>query len=312
MSVLIFEENEMLENIKINPEFERLIPPLVDDEFELLERNILAEKEIYTPLFVWNGYIIDGHHRYRILLENKDIKFRVIEKEFENKYEAMSWMCDNQLGRRNLTAENKKYLVGKKYAAEKTAKGATDGFRGNRYQKLVKGKNCPLLENNDSHQTRKRIAEETGTTIGYVRFADEFAKGVDAAEEAVPGIKKDILSGKIKKPAKEIAEIAKAPVEQRKALTENLLITKTKTNAPSDVKQNIKSTRAGMRNVDTPVTDESVLETLNGTIDMFIQNCESIFNNYPNILEDKANFQKVLKILEKANKYINKIKGDKK
>ena len=67
-----------------------------------------------------------------------------------------------------------------------------------------------------------------------------------------------------------------------------------------------------MRNVDTPVTDESVLETLNGTIDMFIQNCESIFNNYPNILEDKANFQKVLKILEKANKYINKIKGDKK
>ena len=77
-------------------------------------------------------------------------------------------------------------------------------------------------------------------------------------------------------------------------------------------KYNDKSTRAGMRNVDTPVTDESVLETLNGTIDMFIQNCESIFNNYPNILEDKANFQKVLKILEKANKYINKIKGDKK
>ena len=111
---------------------------------------------------------------------------------------------------------------------------------------------------------------------------------------------------------KEIAEIAKAPVEERKALTENLLLRKEKTNVPSDVKQNIKSTRAGMRNVDTPVTDESVLETLNGTIDMFIQNCESTFNNYPNILEDKANFHKVLKILEKANKYINKIKGDKK
>ena len=145
----------------------------------------------------------------------------------------------------------------------------------------------------------------------YVRRAEGFAKGVNAAEEAIPGIKKEILSGKIKRRDKEIADIAKAPVEQRKALTENLLLRKEKTNVPSDVKQNIKSTRADMRNVDTPVTDESVFETLNGTIDMFIQNCESTFNNYPNILEDNTNFHKVLKILEKANKYINKIKGDK-
>lgn len=302
----------MFENIKINPEFERLIPPLVEDEFELLKSNILSEQEIYTPIFIWNGFIIDGHHRFKILSENKDIKFRVVEKKFNNKYEAMSWICNNQLGRRNLTPENKKYLIGKRYDAEKKANGASDGFRGNRYKKLVVGENGPLLKSSSPHITRARIAEETGTTLSYVRHADEFAKGVDAAEEAVPGIKKEILSGKIKKPAKEIAEIAKAPPEQRQALTENLIITKVKTNSSSGVKQNIKSTRAGMRNVDTPVTDESVLETLNGTIDMFIKNCESTFNNYPNILEDKDNFQKVLKILEKANKYINKIKGDKK
>lgn len=66
-----------------------------------------------------------------------------------------------------------------------------------------------------------------------------------------------------------------------------------------------------MRNVDTPVTDKSVLETLNGTVDMFINNCESTFNSYPDFLENSDNFQKVLKILDKANKYINKIKGDK-
>lgn len=74
----------MLENIKINPEFELLIPALVDDEFELLEKNIISEGEIYTPLFVWNGYIIDGHHRYRILLKHPTIKFSVVEKH-ENK-----------------------------------------------------------------------------------------------------------------------------------------------------------------------------------------------------------------------------------
>ncbi|MBR5246735.1 MAG: hypothetical protein IKV25_05125 [Clostridia bacterium] len=298
----------MLENIKINPEFEHLIPPLVDDEFELLKSNILSEQEIYTPIFVWNEFIIDGHHRFKILSENRDIKFRIVEKKFDNKYEAMSWICNNQLGRRNLTPENKKYLIGKRYDAEKLSYGSVERIT------VKKNKSCPSSQNGNlgtGMKTCERIAEETGTSKNYVLRADEFAKGVDAAEEAVPGIKKEILTGKIKKPAKEIAEIAKAPVEQRKVLTENLLIKKEKTNQPSDVKQNIKSTRAGMRNVDTPVSDESVLETLNGTVDMFINNCESTFNSYPNFLENSDNFQKVLKILEKANKYINEIKGDK-
>ena len=301
----------MLENIKINHEFERLIPPFLDEEFELLKKDILSAGEVYTPIFTWNGYIVDGHHRYKILSDNREILFRVVEKSFENKYEAISWICNNQLGRRNLTPENKKYLVGKRYEAEKMAHGSTKRFEANNEDSSPSGQNGHLENSEKNSKTRIKVAKETGTSPGYVRHADDFAKGVDAAEEVEPGIKKEILSGKFKKKDKYIAEIAKAPVEQRKALTENLLISKVKTNAPSDVKKNIKSTRAGMRNVDTPITDESVLETLNGTVDMFISNCESTFNSYPDFLENSDNFQKVLKILEKANKYINKIKGDK-
>lgn len=300
----------MLENIKINPEFERLIPPLTDDEFELLESNILSEGEIYTPIFVWNGYIIDGHHRSRILTEHKEIPYRVTEKHFDNKYEAMSWICNNQLGRRNLTPENKKYLIGKRYDAEKKANGASDGFRGNQYKDLVGSQNGNLPKNQKKSKTCERIAEEIGTSKNYVLRADEFAKGVDAADEVVPGIKKDILSGKIKKPAKDISAIAKAPVEEHKSLTENLRLTKVYDKPSGDLKQNIKSIAAEMRDVNTPVTDESVLESLEGTIDMFIETCESTFVDHPNILLIEENYQKVLKILDKAKQYINKIKGE--
>ena len=216
----------MLENIKINPEFEMLIPPLEEDEFEVLEENILSEGEIYTPIFIWNGYIIDGHHRYKILCEHRNIKYKIVEKNFENKYEAVSWMCNNQLGRRNLSPENKKYLIGSRYEAEKMSYGASDGFRGNRHQKLVSGQNDHLLESEKNAKTCEKIAKEVGVSERYVRRAEDFAKGVNAAEEAVPGIKKEILSGKIKRRAKEIADIAKAPVEQRKVLTENLLLRK--------------------------------------------------------------------------------------
>lgn len=297
----------MLENIKINPEFERLIPPLTDDEFELLESNILSEGEIYTPIFVWSGYIIDGHHRFRILTEHKEIPYRVTEKHFDNKYEAMSWICNNQLGRRNLTPENKKYLIGKRYDAEKLAHGSIERIIGIKKEVFPSSQNGNLGK---KVKTCERIAEETGTSKNYVLRADEFAKGVDAADEVVPGIKKDILSGKIKKPAKDISAIAKAPVEERKSLTENLRLTKVYDKPSGDLKQNIKSIAAEMRDVDTPITDESVLESLEGTIDMFIETCESTFVDHPNILLIEENYQKVLKILDKAKQYINKIKGE--
>ena len=300
----------MIENLKINPEFEHLIPPLIDDEFDVLEANILSEGEIYTPIFVLNGYIIDGHHRHKILIKHDNIKFRIIEKEFENKYEAMSWMCNNQLGRRNLTPENRKYLDGKKYDAEKRSYGSSDGFRGNQHKKVVDGYFSHLPKEQKAN-TRQRVAEETGTTQAYVRFADEFAKGVDAAEEAVPGIKKEILSGKIKKPAKEIAEIAKAPIEERRALTENLRLIKNKEEKDKShktIKSDLKVISAEMRDVDAPVSDESVIESLDGTVDMFIETCETTFVDHPQILVKEDLYQEVKQILDKAIQYINKIK----
>lgn len=298
----------MIDNLKINPEFELLIPALIDDEFELLEKNIVLEGEIYTPIFVWNGYIIDGHHRYRILLKHKNIKYRVVEKEFQNKYEAMSWMCNNQLGRRNLTPENRKYLIGKKYNAEKSAHGSQTRFYSANEENPPSGYFSHLDENQKNGSTRKRVAEETGTTQAYVRFADEFARGVDAAEEAVPGIKKEILSGKIKKSAKEIAEIAKAPEEERKTLTENLrLITPNQKTTKKTIGE-IKSIVSDMHDLETPVTDESVLESLDGIVNMFIETCQTTFWDHPNILLNDEHLNRVLEILEKANQYILTIK----
>ena len=50
--------------------------------------------------------------------------------------------------------------------------------------------------------------------------------GVDAAEEAVPGIKQEILTGSIKPTEKAVASIAKAPPEERPALVQQLRQTK--------------------------------------------------------------------------------------
>ena len=132
-----------ISDLIIDEEFESVIPPLTDEEFELLKESILNDGEVYHPLVIWNNIIVDGHHRYKILKEHPEIKYRITAREFENRYEAISWICLNQLGRRNLNDAQKKMLIGRRYKAEKASLGASDGFRGNQHRKLVKEQNVP-------------------------------------------------------------------------------------------------------------------------------------------------------------------------
>ena len=102
-----------LSQLKIDPEFQGKIPPLQFEEEQQLEQNIIAEGRLLNPIITWNGYILDGHTRYRILKKHGFIKFEVEEIQLANKYEALAWICKNQLGRRNLSPERKKLLLGK-------------------------------------------------------------------------------------------------------------------------------------------------------------------------------------------------------
>ena len=109
----------MLGVLKIDPEFEKVIPPLTKDEYHQLEENILDDGRIMMPIAVWGDIIVDGHNRYRIAREYGDIPFSTTQLDFDNRHEAIAWICKNQLGRRNLSDEQRVYLLGKRYAAEK-------------------------------------------------------------------------------------------------------------------------------------------------------------------------------------------------
>ena len=200
-----------LNALKIDPEFQGKIPPLTFEELEQLEKNIVNDGKVINPIIVWNGLIVDGHNRYAILQKHPDIPYTVHEKEFADRYEAIIWICKNQLGRRNLTPEQKKYLVGKQYEAEKCSNG------GDRKSAVTKSgaQNEHLIKR---QKTCEKIATEIGATPIFVRRSEEFAKGVDAAEEAVPGTRQKVLSGEVKPTAAEIASVARAPPEERPAL----------------------------------------------------------------------------------------------
>ena len=203
-------------NLRIDPEFESRIPPLTDDEFNQLEENILADGVIINPIIVWDGVIIDGHNRFRIVEKHPHITFTTCEREFDDRHDALAWICKNQLGRRNLTFQQKKYLIGKQFEAEKHRQGTN-----NQYVQ-AKSEKCQLGTFQNSVDTAERIAKENGIGRRSVFRAEEFAKAVDIADEIEPGIRSEILAGKIKTTEKEVQALTKATPEERPALVEKL------------------------------------------------------------------------------------------
>ena len=126
----------MLQHLTIDPEFEGKIPSLREEELKQLEENILADGVVINPLIVWDGVIVDGHNRYRILQKHPEIQFTTYEKKFTDRYAAIAWICKNQLGRRNLTPQQFKYLIGLQYEAEK----CSSNYNGNRFTSLDKSR----------------------------------------------------------------------------------------------------------------------------------------------------------------------------
>ena len=131
-------------------------------------------------------------------------------------YAAQAWICQNQLGRRNLDPERRKFLMGKAYENEKLSIGAPIGNQ-NGLKQCVQNEHIELAS-----RTCEKIAKRNGVAPSTVRRADRYAKGVDAAETAVPGAMEEILSGHIKATDAEITALAKMPKEEIPAIIEEL------------------------------------------------------------------------------------------
>ena len=213
-----------LSQLKIDPEFQSKIPPLQFEEEQQLEQNIIAEGRLLNPIITWNGYILDGHTRYRILKKHGFIKFEVEEIQLANKYEALAWICKNQLGRRNLSPERKKFLLGKEYESTKLAVGAP---LGSKHGIRKCGQNDHIFTES---RTCQRIASEHGVGEKTVRRAEKYSWGIDAAEEVAPGAQEEILTGRIKATDAQIAALPAIPKEERPAILDELRKEKDKRN----------------------------------------------------------------------------------
>ena len=216
-----------LSALKIDPEFQGKIPPLTFEELNQLEANILRDGRIINPIIVWRGLIVDGHNRYTIAKKHPEIPFTVHEKEFASRYEAIIWICKNQLGRRNLTPEQKKFLIGKQYSVEHRKPGGNGNNQHTAAAKKIAPEELCQIDTipptSAEASIRKQIAERNNVSESYVARSEKFMRGVEIMEQMMPGTKEKILSGKFKVRDADMHRLARADFPNRKQIVHEIL-----------------------------------------------------------------------------------------
>ena len=192
--------------LKIDPEFRDAIQPLSPEELTQLESNIKANG-CRDPLVVWDGIIVDGHHRYEICTR-LDLPFQTVSMAFPDKEAALDWMDANQLGRRNLTPDAFKLLLGRRYNRVKKAHAGAPAGNNNAKNQLAQIE--PIDSADNPKSTADRLAIEHGVSPATVKRAAKFAAEV----EKTPALQKAIAEKKPVVQAKR--EIKEAQREERR------------------------------------------------------------------------------------------------
>ena len=203
---------------KVLPEFAELLPPLTEEQFDALEKDITANG-CYAPIIVNEDLaVMDGHNR-KSVCEKHGVPYRMMVFSFEDTLEAKRWALNTQKGRRNLD----KWELGKialKLKPEIEARArANMGMRTDL--------SATLPEGFKSTDTRKELAASVGIgerTMGKVMQIDDNAP--DAVRRALDNRELSVNQGYLiakqlqELPEEEREEAAMLAVELEKARRE--------------------------------------------------------------------------------------------
>jgi transcriptional regulator with XRE-family HTH domain len=170
----------LFKDLKINPTFKALIPPLSEEEKMQLEENLL-ENGIREAISIWGDVIIDGHNRYDIA-QKHNLPYYTESYKFNSESDVIIWIIKNQFGRRNLTAYDRSALALRlKPVISEQAKEKQTESGGAVRQKSDK----PVID------TKKVLAEMAGVSH------DTIAKVERIEQSATPEILNRLKRGEI-------------------------------------------------------------------------------------------------------------------
>ena len=200
-----------MRELKIDPEIKDLLPPLTDEEYKQLEKNILENGfDRNFPIMEWHGYIADGHNRYSICKKH-NIEPVIGTIAYDTKEEVMEWMLDIQLGRRNLSPIQR-IAVAEKYRPiyEKKAKenqGARNDLKNNIPQNLGESEKKKAAKDREVNSKLAKVANVNPETYRQAKRVldsenDDLKQRVLSGATSISAGYKELAQGKNEKKIK--------------------------------------------------------------------------------------------------------------
>jgi len=193
-----------LEDIKTISQYENLIFPLTDEEYDSLKSSIRTNG-LYLPIIISDtGIILDGHHRHKACNE-LDITGKYKVKKFENILLEKKFVIESNLTRRQLNDYQKGELGIPLLAIQKELAKLRQGKRND----LTSGSNEPQVTN---ERTRDIVAKQLGlssTTFERTRkiiesndegLKEKLRSGETTVSAAYNKIRNDIIQNNSKTP----------------------------------------------------------------------------------------------------------------
>jgi len=165
---IVNTEYELVENIKIDPEYSLLVPILSNEEYIRLKESI-ADVGLYEPIVInQDKVLLDGHHRLKIIKELKKEKIPVERKIFKNRLDEKIYVVSTNLARRHLFAAMR-IKLSRDILEFETQKRAQENLERDRNKK---GQFTPVSSPEEKGlipvHTDKILAEKSGTSNATV------------------------------------------------------------------------------------------------------------------------------------------------
>lgn len=187
----------LTQSITILPQIEDLLYPLKPEELANLEASI-QQYGVREPLCLWDRdgehILVDGHNRFAVATRI-GVEFPTTVMAFKDLEEVLDWVDKNQIGRRNLTDEERAVTLGRIYQRKLDQKrtanreanvenGETKGAGGRMTDALAS-------EWNIGSATVKR-ASSFAEAIAALKDVGE--NGITAARMMLQGVVKDAMT----------------------------------------------------------------------------------------------------------------------
>lgn len=204
-----------LHTLKIRDEYRRLVLPHSEVEIKCMEEDIRCRGCI-EPISIWSGRLLVDYERYEIFHRLK-IPFRIVNNSARNSEEVIEWICRSQLQRTDITAEMRRYLIGRQYLALKLL-GAH--YAASTPQPSGRCR-LPSIGAPKYEPAPIRIREKLGK-IYHIRqeTVERYAAymaAIDIARSVEPNMADGLLSGRLKLTVDRVLELLyKTPEEIRK------------------------------------------------------------------------------------------------